>query len=257
MKIDLLLPTRNRPDRLEELFNSIQDTAYSFDNICTYLYVDNDDDSTLSRIESLKKQFKLLDITFIVGERIIISKSWNSVWKESKSEIIMHCADDIRFESRNWDKIVIDTFDKSEDKILFVFGNDGITPKNHYGEGFGTHGFVSRKSTNILGYFVPPYFPCDFNDTWLNTLYGRRGWGPNSAAFGLYPDGPERGLQRKVELHDTLVTKHYHCSVYSEYRDNTESEMRPQYKASANIYFSEEMVNKRIDDIEKLKKHIK
>ena len=64
MKIDLLLPTRNRPDRLEELFNSIQDTAHSFDNICIYLYVDDDDDSTLSRIEPLKKQFKLLDRTF-------------------------------------------------------------------------------------------------------------------------------------------------------------------------------------------------
>jgi len=253
MKIDLLLPTRNRPHRLEELFNSIQDTAYSFDNICIYLYVDDDDDSTLSRIEPLKKQFKLLDITFIVGERIAISKAWNLLWEKSKSEIIMCCSDDIRFESQDWDKIVIDTFDKSEDKILFVFGNDGITPRNHYGEGLGTHGFVSRKSTNILGYFYPaPYFACNFNDTWLNTLYGRRGWGPT-----FQQDGPERGLNRKVELYDELVTKHYHCSVYPEYYDRTESEMRSQHQASANIYFSTEMINKRIDDIEKLKKHIK
>jgi hypothetical protein len=36
--------------------------------------------------------------------------------------------------------------------------------------GFGTHGFIHRNWTKVIGRFVPPYFVSDYNDTWLNEV---------------------------------------------------------------------------------------
>lgn len=250
MNIDILLPTRARTNRVEELLDSIEKTADDLSKIFVYFYVDDDDTKTIDHISEVLKKYSI-NISFIIGERIVLSEAWNKLWKESNSEILMLCADDVRFESSGWDTLVREQFEKSKDKILFVFGNDGITPKNHYGEGFGTHGFVSRKSTEILNYFVPPYFACNFNDTWINTLYGKRGWNRS-----YQQKGPERGVDRKVELYDEMIIKHYHCSVYGEYADSTEGEMRGKMSESTGLFFSKELTDKRIEDIEKLKKHL-
>jgi hypothetical protein len=53
-----------------------------------------------------------------------------------------------------------------------VHGYDGHQPKT-----FGTHGFIHKLWVEAVGYFVPPYFRCDWNDTWLNdvaNMIGRR-----------------------------------------------------------------------------------
>ena len=38
------------------------------------------------------------------------------------------------------------------------------------GANFGTHGFIHRNWVDTVGYFVPPYFSSDYNDTWLNDV---------------------------------------------------------------------------------------
>lgn len=157
--ISLLMPTRNRPHNLERISRSILDTAEDIKDIELIIYIDNDDHSY---DEYLKKP--LIMPTVIRGDRIVLSEMWNKCYESASGDILMHLGDDIVFQTKNWDLTVKETFDDYPDHIVFVYGDDGSPG----GKGFGTHGIIHRKWAETVGYFVPPYFSSDYNDTWLN-----------------------------------------------------------------------------------------
>ena len=80
----------------------------------------------------------------------------------------MHCGDDIVFRTKGWDTEVVDALNMYPGKIAFVWCNDYAPPNDR--SDFGTHGFVHRNWTDVVGRFVPPYFVSDFNDTWFNDV---------------------------------------------------------------------------------------
>lgn len=113
------------------------------------------------------------NIKYIVGERILLSEMWNVCYRNVENpELLMHAGDDLIFQTKAWDTMVHLAFSYFGDKILFVHGDDG-----HWGSRFGTHGIIHKNWVDVVGYFVPPYFSSDFNDTWLNDVansLGRR-----------------------------------------------------------------------------------
>lgn len=156
--ISVLVPTRNRPQNVQRLWKSILDTAQSPSEIEMVLYVDDDDTS----YDDLG-----LPVKIVKGPRIVLSEMWNKAAEEALGEILMYAADDIVFRTANWDGIVNSTFKNIPDGIGFVFGNDGS--KVHDGR-YGTHGFVTKKWVDTLGYVCPPHFSGDYSDTWINDI---------------------------------------------------------------------------------------
>ena len=77
----------------------------------------------------------------------------------------MQCADDIRFRTPGWDEAVIEAFEKYDDKIVYVYGRDGIAD-----ERMATHGFMHRRWYEALGYFTWPAFSSDYGDLWNHTI---------------------------------------------------------------------------------------
>ena len=168
--ISILLPSRGRPNNLRRLLQSIQDTADIPVEIEVIVRLDSDD-SSYYEYGDITEDF---NVYLFPGPRTVLSRCWNECFQVSTGDILMHCGDDIVFRTAGWDTIVKQTFDEYSDKIVFVYGNDGLQ-----GREFGTHGFIHRKWVEAVGYFVPPYFVSDFNDTWLNEvakLIGRHRW---------------------------------------------------------------------------------
>ncbi len=164
MKISVLCPTRKRPQNMERLVKSIYKTSRDPDLIEVIFYIDHDDSDSSLKAEELKCEY---NVHYIVGERIVLSQMWNECHQIASGEIFFHCGDDIIIRTDDWDKTVRDTFEIYHDKIVFVYGDDmnpGIP------EDFGTHGFIHKNWTDTVGYFVPPYFSSDWNDTWLNDV---------------------------------------------------------------------------------------
>tara|TARA_B100000287_G_scaffold110388_1_gene102758 strand:- start:5662 stop:6387 length:726 start_codon:yes stop_codon:yes gene_type:complete len=180
-KISFLCPTRSRTQTdignfVDRLIETARETADYPDNVEFVFYIDDDDKQS-------EKYFKGLDddnIVFVQGERIVLSKMWNECCKKSSGDIFFHCGDDIRFRTKGWDTIVRNKFDEFDDKIVFVYGSDGFqAQEGESGNKFGTHGFIHRNWVETTGYFVPPYFSSDKNDTWLNDValkIGRHHW---------------------------------------------------------------------------------
>jgi hypothetical protein len=117
-------------------------------------YVDDDDRVSIEAAKSL-------DCRAVVGPRITLSACYNETAKVAKGNILHQCCDSVIFETPGWDVLVAAEFAKVKDKILLVFGRDGI----HDGGG-ATLPFIHRRWMETIGRFVPPYFSCDFCDTW-------------------------------------------------------------------------------------------
>jgi hypothetical protein len=166
-KISALVPTRNRINTSQgnfpdQLIKSAEETCDDFDAVEFVFYIDDDDEDSKEYFENLDYE----NVKYVCGERIVLSEMWNSCYKNSTGDILFHCGDDIRLRTQGWDTKIRKKFSEVGDRILFAFGDDG---KRQPGS-FGTHGFIHRKWADAVGYFVPPYFSCDYNDTWLNDV---------------------------------------------------------------------------------------
>lgn len=185
--ISVLAPTRGRPDALQAMADSVYATATG--PVEVLAYVDDDDPSDYSQVTGVR---------IVTGPRIVLSDCWNRLAAVADGDILGMGADDIRFRTPGWDEKVRAVFDGYADGIVFVYGDDGV----HHGK-LGTHGFVSRRWVETLGYFTWPGFVADYADTWLHEL-GQR-------------------INRIVYLPD-VVTEHLHPVVGKAVVDATHRE---------------------------------
>ena len=181
-KISILCPTRNRVDDLEKFVTSVYETAEFKDLLEFIFYIDDDDENSVLKCEELSNRNKYF-FKVIVGERIrLMSDMWNKCSEQATGKIMFVGSDDIICRTKNWDTVVRDEFDKFDDKIVFVFGSDGIKsgPKNKNPatpHGYGTSYFLHKNWVDVVGYIDPPYFSADFADIWMNDIAQRIGRG--------------------------------------------------------------------------------
>jgi hypothetical protein len=168
--ISLLVPTRQRRAGIERFFDSAFGLAERPDDLELVVYIDDDDD-TYAEVDWPT------NTTVVHGPRITLSEMWNRCYDACTGDICGHMGDDIVFRTVGWDRLVRLAFADHTDHIAFVHGRDGI--QDHL---LGTHGFLHRRWVETVGYFVPPYFSSDFNDTWLTEVadaIGRRVYLPD------------------------------------------------------------------------------
>ena len=225
--ISLLCPTRGRPDSMRRLVASCDNTAHGVIEVVFYL--DNDDAESIAVASALAATRR--NVVTIVGDRIVLSEMWNRCAERASADVMMHCGDDIIFRSTSWDEAVLDVFGRHPDRIVFVHGDDKV-----WGERLGTHGFLHRRWVDAVGYFVPPYFSSDYNDTWLTEVATRIG--------------------RRVYLPE-VVTEHMHYAVGKGPLDRTHEERlaRAQRDNVHRLYV--DLAPKRIEDAYKLRAAMK
>lgn len=172
--ISLLCPTRGRKDNVQQLIRTAIETASIPDNIEFVFYVDEDDKHTYQELvryplhyNGAVGEMEEVRVKWVTGPRIVLSEMWNECYKVADGPYYYHMGDDNIFRTHGWDMAIHVEFDKYDDKILFAHGKDGSP---HDATGFGTHGVLHQNWIDVVGYFVPPYFSSDYNDTWLNEV---------------------------------------------------------------------------------------
>lgn len=161
----LLLPTRQRPGNMVRLYESVMGTADKPETVEIVCYIDNDDQS----YDALEcpRLVKIRGPRTFDG-KVNLSEMWNACWRAARGDYFMHAGDDLVFKSPHWDTLIKEAIDARPGKICFAWGND-FQPDSQRNV-FGTHGFIHRNWTDVVGRFVPPYFVSDYNDTWLNDV---------------------------------------------------------------------------------------
>lgn len=204
MNITLLMPTRGRPHYLDRVYESALDMADNPSEIEFSFYVDNDDAASQNKINTF------VNSHITIGERIVLSQMWNEAYKKATADIFMHSGDDIIFRTKHWDTQVIEAFNQYPDKIVFVGGNDmsGV----HDGK-FFTHGFLHRNWVSVIGYFVPPFYVSDYNDTHLNEVARLINRWHYISEFNIEHMHPNFGKGPTDQTHLDRIKRHYESSV--------------------------------------------
>lgn len=156
--ISICLPSRGRPESFKKMCLSVLENASEPNDIEFVSYHDKDDKSVYEYVGNH---------TEIIGERIIQSEMFNMCQKVATGPIYMWTCDDVYFADTNkgWDMIIKETFDKSNDKIVFVHPND-----RYHRSRFGVVGFLHKNWIDTVRYFMPPYFAAGQADKWINDL---------------------------------------------------------------------------------------
>lgn len=187
------------------------------------VYIDSDDFSYGG--------LEMKNLVKVYGKRITLSKMWNRCYEEANYDYFMHAGDDLIFRTQGWDTKILKAF--PEDKIAFVHGRDGSPQDNLR---FGTHGFLHRNWVEAVGYFVPPYFSCDYNDTWLNDVANE--------------------LDRHIMVEDVLI-EHMHYAWKKREMDMSDVERENRGNLDNVMSLYQELNPKRAEDVAKLKEVIK
>tara|TARA_R110002110_G_scaffold108178_2_gene270360 strand:- start:327 stop:1073 length:747 start_codon:yes stop_codon:yes gene_type:complete len=236
-KIAILLPTRMRPERLTTFWKSVVSTVSDIENVKLYLYIDDDDPKTIEKADELKEEYG--DRIFaLVKPRIIMSQMVNELYPHVEEDILFFGADDLLMRTSNWDKVIIEFFTQVPDRIALVYGNDlAQTERMHLSDPnrFATHPIVHKNWVKALGYLSPPYFSCDYADTWINDL--------------------ANGVGRSFPL--PFVNEHMHFTVKKAKMDQTYLENRQRFNRDRVPTIYREKQEELKSDISKLASFIR
>lgn len=192
MNIGILCPTRQRVDWTKRMIDSCLDTASDPDHVKIALRLDIDDFESHAGYQKLTRVG--VDKIF-KGPGKCLSLLWNDLYEllGNSTQINMHSGDDLIFRTEGWDEAVRDAAQQFPNGIGMVYCDDGL----QHG-GLATHGFYSRKWSETIGYFCPPYFAHDYNDTWLTFL------GKNIQT---------KGFPKACVYRGDMLIEHMHCTA--------------------------------------------
>jgi len=170
MIITLLIPTRKRPDIMQRIWNSANETASSPISLQISFFIDADDRESIAKLSLMmsRERDKYPDskrITGVVHKRLLIgSDMWNHAYRGSEvtGDIVFYGCDNAVFKTKGWDETIREEFRKVPDRILYVHGKDGVRKDD-----LGTMGFIHRNWINAVGFVTPPYFIFYKADRWL------------------------------------------------------------------------------------------
>ena len=157
--ISFCCPSRGRPSLAKRLI----DTATATQNGDTeFLFYLNDDDPKLEEYQDLIDQKH-----YTIGPNQSTCLSWNLMCQKASHDIVMLMGDDVQVQTKDWDKLITDEFNKYKDKILMVVPSDGRPKNEELGNEIklwsdkplpAAHFAVHKNWTNTLGFLAPVYF---------------------------------------------------------------------------------------------------
>jgi len=163
-KISILTPSKNRPQNLKELCESLFTTASDPNQVEILVYLDLDDlhiQETVDYFNELNTRY-INPAKLIIGPPLVLSDYPNKLLQIASSDIFMVVADDITCRAVNWDTEIINAINQHPDKINLVYPDDG-----YHGPLLSTHFAIHRNYVECLGYFFPPIFDYGYADAWM------------------------------------------------------------------------------------------
>jgi len=198
MKIALLCPSRERLDKNNILIKSIEETCKDINTFTLYFGVDDNDPTkeSLKEITKNKSYIKIIDI-HNNGQFLGLGKIWNIMAKEASEDIFAMIGNDMIFETKNWDDIIINKASKfKRDGLYLIHCNDGMRgPGNKYAniQPLAVNSFIGRKYYDLLGQYTREEWKHGYHDTWLHEVFSEIG--------------------RRIYLDDVIIRHLHHSEV--------------------------------------------
>lgn len=179
--IGLLVPTRARQFQYERMLESVRHTSANV-VVCS---CSNGDDKYVNN------QFPI-DTPTVHMWNMMADKAM----KNTNINLFMLGSDDIIFDTKDWDKALLDHYNALENKIhvyhLLDSRDINGTP----------HPIVSREYIEAMGYFIPPLFLHWFADSWTTAISRANGCFTHFNDYSLIHDKPsDHGIADETHNH--------------------------------------------------------
>lgn len=235
MKISLLLPSRERLNLKLTLISSIITSVKDINNIEIVFGIDDDDPTRdiVYKIAAALPCVRIVDIKND-GKFIGINRIWNILAANTDNEIFGYVGDDMVFKTPNWDELILEEFNSKncpKDNIKLVHCYDGHRNVDE----ICVNAFVHRKYYDILGYFTKEDFLINWSDQWMYQTFN---------------------TFKRVKYRRDIHIQHNHWVYGARKRDNTANRMLADNhdKISDQLWY--DLVNDRIDSVNKLSKYL-
>ena len=170
-KISILIPTRERVLKFERFLTSVIENTLKLERCEILVLIDNDDPEKNKYLDLINK-FKKKNLELKVYHENLSThgKRNNFLAKNSSGEILFPANDDMKFITKNWDKLLDIEFSKNLAKKPFcIWVNSG----NKYPYLFCHFPIINRKWYESLGYVGCELFNFWYLDTWICDLAKR------------------------------------------------------------------------------------
>ena len=176
MKIAILTPTRQRPDGMDRLIRSVNETMSDQNEISMFIGIDKDDLDKRHYYDMIHgwQLSKKSNMTIILIEdvRRTTAKIWNDLvrirsWENSPDYFIMG-NDDVVYKTHGWDIILTEKIKDQDHPFYLYWFNDNINGEKHC-----AFPIVSKYWIDATGYFVPELFRYFYSDTWTYDIAKR------------------------------------------------------------------------------------
>ena len=163
-RIALLLPSRGRPASLRRAIESISATAAKPEQIVVVVGVDEDDRATI-RLASVYEPG--VPVLWSIGAREkTLGRLWNRLADvEHGCDVLAMLVDDYVMATSGWDE----EYRHAVARMPKGYGTAWPVDDLHVPD-FCTAPVITRRMMQRMGFFVPPWFPFWFYDTWLEEM---------------------------------------------------------------------------------------
>jgi predicted SAM-dependent methyltransferase len=195
--ISILVPTLNRPQNMEKLAISINDTTKFHENVEIIFGIQEDEKSFQKALE-LQKICKISvrpePIQRFLNGKINLSFLWNQLYAKASFPIMGYFGDDVIFHTPGWDEEIRHEFEV--DKAVLVCCNDVHVQRGRVATLFFTHKAVHEK----FGFYLDDRFQRWYMDTYWDRVYRNAG---------------------KLHYREDLIMEHLHPTKFPEKIDAT------------------------------------
>jgi hypothetical protein len=213
IKISVLVASRKRPELLKQMFYRCMSMTKFQKEVEWIVRIDDDDVESHNICSEIKKDNSVKDqFHFITGPIMKnIMQLHSDCYNTMRSDIFMLSGDDIAFQTYGWDEIVLNEFEKYDDKIVLVYGNDG-----HQHEKIAVTPFLHRNWIKSIG--GENLLICDrpSADRWLtdvSILINRKVYLPEVKFSHLWEqyNNDETSNNRKNQRNSKVLHKKYYA----------------------------------------------
>ncbi len=163
-RVALLLPTRGRAPSLRRAIDSVANTAAAPDDVTVVVGIDEDDDATRELASHYRPRVPVL---WSPGTReLTLGRLWNRLAAlPHDCDVLAMMTDDYVMQTPGWDA----QYRQAAAQMPEGYGTAWPADPLHAPD-FCTLPVITRRMMERMGFFVPPWFPFWFHDTWLEEM---------------------------------------------------------------------------------------
>ncbi len=156
MNFSICLASRERPQLLTNLVQSIQNTTFDLENVEIVVGIDDDDQISQDKCRELKEQFSFFKFFSRERSKNLNRDYINAAYNEhsNKGNFLIGINDDCVFKTKDWDKIGIETLNSylsnKPDRICYAFVSDSLI--NRHNMQYSCFPVISKESIQVLGW---------------------------------------------------------------------------------------------------------